>query len=150
LKTLKIYLAGAWSRRDELAQVAEELKAMNIGLEITSRWLREPTMFDAKKYRGESFRRRRAQEDVADVRRADMLVRFTDDLSGSMVPAKLATGARMFEMGMAYERGKRIVVVAGYQPIFDYLPGIIHLRHLGELKSYLAGVQRTARRKRTK
>jgi hypothetical protein len=139
---LRIYLAAAWSRRDEIAKVADDLVDAIDGIEITSRWLREPTMFEAKKYRDEKFRRRRAQEDVVDVRRASMIVRFTDDLSGPTVPAKLATGARMFEMGMAYERGNKVVIVGGYQPIFDYLPGVIHLRHIDELKTYLRGLVR--------
>lgn len=145
MKTLKIYLAAAWSRRDEIAGVAEQLKQIP-GIEITSRWLREPSATGHKI--NPRFRRRRAQEDVADVRKADMLVRFSDDLSGPTVLARLATGARMFEMGLAYAEGKKIVVVGGRQQIFDSLPRIIHLRHVDELKSYLAGVRRTVRRKK--
>lgn len=144
MKTLKIYTAAAWSRRDEIAGVVDELVQIP-GIEITARWLREPTVLGSKIVRGNRFRRRRAQEDVADVLRADMLVRFSDDLSGSTVPAKLATGSRMFEMGLAYAKGKQIVVVGGYQPIFDYLPGIVHLRHVDELKHYLAGITRRKR-----
>jgi hypothetical protein len=139
---IKIYIAAAWSRRDEMAQIAEELKAMNIGLEITSRWLHEPTIHGSKIKRGDGFRRRRAMEDVVDVRKANVLIRFSDDLSGKFVPAKLATGSRMFEMGLAYERGMKVIVVGGFQPIFDYLPGIVHLRHLDELKAYLRGLKR--------
>jgi hypothetical protein len=150
LKSLKIYLAAAWSRRDEIAAVADQLMEQIPGIEITARWLWEPTVLGSKIVRGNRFRRRRAQEDVADVRKADILVRFSDDLSGATVPAKLATGSRMFEQGLAYAEGKRIVVVGGNQPIFDYLPEIVHLRHVDELKYYLAGLQRTTRRKRAK
>lgn len=147
---IRLYLAAAWSRRDEIAAVADELIEQIPGLEITARWLREPTVLGSKIVRGNRFRRRRAQEDVADVRKADVLVRFSDDLSGTTVPAKLATGSRMFEQGLAYAEGKRIVVVGGHQPIFDYLPGIVHLRHVDELKSYLAGLQKSPRRKRAR
>jgi len=147
VKTIKIYLAAAWSRRDEIAAVADQLRELP-GIEITSRWLKEPTVLGSKIVRGNRFRRRRAQEDVADVRRADMLVRFSDDLSGTTVPAKLATGSRMFEQGLAYALGKRIVVVGGQQPIFDYLPEMTHLRHVDELKNYLAGLRKSPRRKK--
>jgi len=146
VKLLKIYLAAAWSRRDEIAEVANELRKLP-NLEITSRWLKEPTVLGSKIVRGNRFRRRRAQEDVDDVLRADMLVRFSDDLSGATVPAKLATGSRMFEQGLAYAKGKRIVIVGGPQPIFDYLPEMTHLRHLDELKNYLIGLQKTSKRK---
>jgi hypothetical protein len=138
VKQLKIYLAAAWSRRDEIAQVSKELEAMGIGIEITSRWLREPTKLGKLK---KNFRRKRALEDVADVCRASHLVRFSDDLSKATVPSSLATGARMFEMGLAYAEGKKIIVCGGFQPIFDWLPKIVHVRHLDELKSYLRGVQ---------
>jgi hypothetical protein len=141
MRTLKIYLAAAWSRRDEIAGVARQLEQIP-GIEITSRWLHEPTVLGHKIVRGNTFRRRRAQEDVADVRKAEMLVRFSDDLSGPTVPATLATGSRMFEMGLAYAEGKKVVVVGGTQPIFDYLPRIVHLRHVDELKSYLRGIPR--------
>lgn len=133
MKKLKIYFAAAWGRRDEIRQIVEDLQR-SLGIQSTSRWLYEPTSSIKK---GDGFRRRRAQEDVQDVLKADMLVRFSDDLSGRTVPAKLATGSRMFEMGLAYRAGKKIVVCGGHQPIFDYLPGITHVRHLGELKTFL-------------
>jgi hypothetical protein len=85
----------------------------------------------------DDFRRQRAQEDVEDVRAARILVRFTDDLNRPTVPAGLATGSRMFEMGLAYALGKIIIVVGGTQPIFDYLPGIFHLHDVAELKKVL-------------
>lgn len=139
-KSLRIYIAGAWSRRDELEKIAADLEVTVPGIEITSRWLHEPTVFGNKVARNDAFRRRRAIEDLHDVRKATVLVRFTDDLSSSFVPSKLATGSRMFEMGVAYERGNRVVVVGGHQPIFDYLPKIVHARHLDELRTYLRGL----------
>lgn len=139
---LRIYFAGAWSRRDEIAKVVDDLEAAIPGIESTSRWLHEPTVLGGRVVRGEAFRRKRALEDLHDVRKASVLVRFTDDLSGDTVPAKLATGSRMFEMGIAYERKNKVVVVSGHQPIFDYLPKVVHVRHLDELKSYLRGLAR--------
>ncbi len=138
-KPLRIYIAAAWSRREEMANVAENLKAAIPGIEITSRWLQEP-IGGLRMHEPElpsSFRQRRALEDLTDVRRADVLIRFTDDLSGETVPARLATGSRMFEMGIAYERAMKIIVVNGFQPIFDHLPSITHVQNVTELKNYL-------------
>jgi len=62
---MKVYLAAAFSRQEEIAQIAVRLASQR--LEITSRWLQ------VKKERLEN-----AFMDVEDVRRADVLVRFTD------------------------------------------------------------------------
>ena len=129
---MRLYLAAAWSRKEEIREIAEELNAIP-GIKVGARWLFEPpSSKDAFK-----FRRRRAIYDRDDVRRANTLVRFTDDLTHPTVPARLATGARMFEMGYAYALGKKIIVVGGYQPIFDYLPGIVHVYDVEELKKLL-------------
>lgn len=140
MKNLKVYLAARWSRQAEMAMLAEELKKTT-GVEITSRWLHEIPAKGSKLKRDRS-KRMWAKRDVADVRKADVLVRFTDDLSGGTVPSQWATGSRMFEMGLAYERKMYVIVVGGFQPVFDYLPGIIHVRHLGELKNLLRSLNK--------
>ena len=136
MKRLKVYLAAAMSRRDEMRAVAVDLERM--GIEITSRWLREEPISGIK-YTKIARRKSWALKDLKDVRKADILVRFTDDLSKPTVPSRLATGSRMFEMGVAYEREMPVVVVGGFQPIFDYLPKIVHVRTLDELRVYLSG-----------
>src|SRR5579859_691657 len=113
MKPLKIYIAAAWHRQLEMRQVGEELKAA--GFIVTSRWLYEVPATGSRIKR-ERSKRLWAYRDIADVRKADVLVRFTDDLSGKAVPAQWATGSRMFEMGLAYERQMGIVAVGGYQP----------------------------------
>lgn len=133
---MRIYLAAAWSRKDEMNGIAQELNRIP-GVYVDSRWLSE----EASEYGGQPIlevRRNRAQIDVSDVSDADVLVRLTDDLSAKMIPSCLATGARMFEMGLAYSLGKKIVVVGGYQPIFDYLPEIIHVKDVEELKVWIS------------
>jgi nucleoside 2-deoxyribosyltransferase len=137
MKKIKIYLAASWSRKAEIADVAKELQKE--GYIITSRWLNQEKV--VKGISLEAFRRQRAKIDVADVKRADVLVRFSDDLSRKFVPSNLATGARMFETGLAYALGKKIIVVSGHQPIFDYLPTIMHVRHVSELKICLSGLK---------
>jgi hypothetical protein len=125
---MRLYLAAAWSRKDEVRMIADALNELP-EIEVQARWLFEPVPKDYNT----TFREQRAVMDVEDVVGADVLVRFTDDLSGPVVPAGLATGARMFEMGLAYALGKTIIVVGGIQPIFDYLPSVIHVKNVEEL-----------------
>jgi hypothetical protein len=76
---MKLYLAAAWSRKDEIAEIAKELNKIS-GIEVQARWISEPK----SEYGGSNvaeFRRDRALIDVEDVGNADVLVRFTDDLS---------------------------------------------------------------------
>jgi len=129
-----VYLAASWTRRNEIKMVATYLRAA--GIEVRARWLdEEPVPADPDR---ERFLIHRATEDVEDVLACDVLVRFTDDLTAPTVPSRLATGARMFEMGLAWGAGKQIVVVGGHQCIFDHLPvNITHVRDVQELKNYL-------------
>lgn len=130
-----VYLAASWTRKTEIQTVAAELTAA--GVSINSRWLderAEPHLNQSV----EEFRAERAIVDIQDVMAADTLVRFSDDLSTPTVPSKLATGARMFEMGLAWGAGKRIIIVGGHQCVFDYLPtGVTHVANVEELKRYL-------------
>ncbi len=140
MKKLKVYIAAAWHRQAEMAALAEELKSAT-GVEITSRWLHEIPAKGSKLKKDRS-KRLWAKRDVQDVRKADVLVRFTDDLSREFIPSQWATGSRMFEMGLAFERKMHVIVVGGYQPVFDYLPEIIHVRHLSELKNLLRSLNK--------
>jgi hypothetical protein len=140
MKKLKVYIAAAWHRQKEMCALAEELKAAT-GVEVTSRWLHEIPAKGSKLKKDRS-KRLWAKRDVQDVRKADVLVRFSDDLSRDMVPAQWATGSRMFEMGLAFERKMHVIVVGGHQPVFDYLPEIIHVRHLSELKTLLRSLNK--------
>ena len=133
---MKIYLAAAWSRREEILSVAERLRA--VGVEITSKWLTEESgmMVGGE----EKFLRERAYIDLEDVDAADALVRFTDTVPTdvSLVPKHLISGARMFEMGYAKARGKTLYVVGGKQNVFDRLDGIIHVKDVDALISLLS------------
>ena len=132
---MRVYLAASWSRKDKIKKIADELIAM--GVNVQSRWLDEPTFLPTD-YAKKKFLQERAEIDVDDIINADVLVRFTDNLSAETVPSHLATGSRMFEMGLAYAYGALIVVVGGYQCVFDYLENINHVPDAAHLKLFLA------------
>jgi hypothetical protein len=163
---MKVYLAAAWSRREEMKSLAAELEHDIPGLIVNARWIKEEPSSnrwfvpDPAKNAGMNrepagmgqfeMRRFRAQQDREDVLDGDVLVRFSDDLTPQTVPSYLATGSRMVEMGMVigwiealrwlgYTQGqqKSILVVGGFQPIFDYLPEVTHLKDVEELKREL-------------
>lgn len=128
---IKIYLAAAFSRQGEMKRVAATLRSHDF--EVTSRWLTNtPGVIKGKRARMVD-----ALMDVEDLRRADVLVRFSDDLNRDQIPARLGSGARMFEFGMAWERGMPIVVVGGQQNIFDSLPNVTHVADVDGLLDYL-------------
>jgi hypothetical protein len=114
---LPVYLAAAYSKRERIRKIAKELEALG-NLQITSRWLTE-TQGDL---------RSTAWMDVADIRRANIFARFSDEeyLSETPCDPKLISGARMWEQGFAYALGKKIIVIGHCQPVFDYLDSVIH------------------------
>jgi hypothetical protein len=132
---VKVYLAAAWRRLEEIAALSAELKAS--GIEITSRWLDEENNLYGH---GEKFLRERAYLDLQDIAKSDAVVRFTDKYSemGLLVPRDLISGARHFEFGYAKALGKTLYVVGGKQNVFDRLDGIVHVKDTQELKRLLA------------
>lgn len=140
---MKVYLAASFSRQAEMKQLS--LKLIEMGLEVTSRWLEEK---EAKRPEDRTkHNRENAIQDVNDVRAADIVVRFTDEdvqwgdsyfVRDKLIRAHFATGGRMFECGLAWAEGKPIIVIGGHQNIFDCLPNIIHLPDAEELKRYLS------------
>ena len=138
---MKIYLAAAWSRRLEMADVANQIRDFySPYAEVYSRWLVEGSDADL---------RTRASEDLQDIDDCDVLIRFTDhptliafqDWDGvptGYAPAHLITGARMVEMGYAMAKGKTIVVVGGHQAIFDHLSIVHHVENVEGLLDWIA------------
>jgi len=129
---MKVYLAAAFSRQTEIKAVAEKLR--ELGIEITSRWLNAEPMAKKPAF----LRTQDAFNDIRDLRAADLVIRFTDEVEKSMVPSRLISGARMFEFGMAWERGIPVFVVGGKQNVFDYLPNIVHFANKEELFGYFS------------
>lgn len=127
---MKVYLAAAFCRKEEILGVAKQLE--EIGITVTSRWLTEQKDVPTDVSKAE-FLAQRAQIDLDDIDCADILVRFSDDLSTPTVPSHLATGSRMGETCWALAHNKMVVVVGGHQCVFDYLPQVYHVRDLEEL-----------------
>ena len=134
----KVYLAASFSRQAEMRRLRRRLKQHDIV--VTSRWLDEHTC--PKNQPFDEFMQEMAEIDLYDILAADVFVRFTDgDVHvGKLtktVPASLATGSRHFECGYALRHGKPIVVVSGYQNVFDYLSIIKHVKNVDDLILYL-------------
>jgi nucleoside 2-deoxyribosyltransferase len=121
---MRVYLAGAWGRREEILRVANRL--CEVGVEITSNWLTEEEGMQSGSK--ERFLRERAYVDLQDIDRADAIVRFADVPRTRQVPRALISGARMFEMGYAKAKGKTLFVVGGKQNVFDRLAEVIHVK----------------------
>lgn len=131
---MKLYLAASFSRQQEMLAIAAELTGL--GHHVTSRWLFEEQGMKHGNCR-RKYMMRCAFTDLEDVRAADMIVRFSDDLMPISIPSHLATGARHFETGYAFALGKPIIVVGGHQNVFDFISSVVHLKDARELINYL-------------
>src|SRR5271167_3300154 len=144
----KIYLSARMSRQEEMRAARGVLEEAGYDFSggypaiiVCSRWLDEPFIPNASTF--EACAHKIAFRDVCDIDDCDTLVRFADDLrpipnsdttpGERYVPASWATGGRMWEMGYAYAKGKRIIVVGGHQSVFDWLPSVDHVKDLEEL-----------------
>lgn len=115
---MRVYLAGRFSAKLDIAAKAEELKAA--GFEITSRWLAEVMNCNAQLTDvSDSYLLQHAIEDVEDVRRADVTVLFTVEPTTATV-----RGGRHFESGMAYGFGKLLITCGPIENIFHHLPNV--------------------------
>jgi nucleoside 2-deoxyribosyltransferase len=111
LRGQRIYLASRFARRDELRAVAAEL--VGLGAEVVSRWLLDAaplTCVDLRPGgRGEAV----AAQDIADLRRATILVAFTEP---ALAPQ--GRGGRHVELGIAIGRGIRVIGVGPREHVF--------------------------------
>lgn len=129
-----VYLAASFSRQQEMRDVATALETY--GVKIVSRWLNENQSIHTSTK--DKFLRECAFTDVNDVKLADVIVRFADDLSTESIPSHLGTGARHFEMGLAFALGKPLIVVGKRQNIFDFLPHVTVLKDMSALIRHLS------------
>lgn len=107
---MKIYIASTYSSRFALRPIAEELRSY--GHEITAQWLD-----NAEESKGQAAA---AQMDIDDIDRADAVLFFAQP-AGSFNSG----GGRYFELGYAYAKGKRVMIVQpglNYETVFGALP----------------------------
>jgi len=128
---MKVYLAASFSRQAEMRIVAARLQ----GVTITSRWLFEKQGMAGAR---EKYMRECAFTDLNDLRAADILVLFADDLSPISIPSYLGSGARHVEFGIALERGMPIIVVGKKQNVFHFLPHVTILPDTDTLIRHLS------------
>lgn len=126
---MKVYLAARYSRRLELAGYARELR--DLGIEVTSRWLLglHDTPPEGVAPEGVEHWRWCAEDDIADVDAADVLVALTEP-EGNVVGR--GRGGRHVELGYAIARGKAVIVVAHRENVFCCLPQITFAPSWGE------------------
>lgn len=114
----KIYLAGRYSRRAELAEYAKDLE--KLGAEITSTWLKG--LHEKEEIEGPDElglnRASWAKEDLYDIARSDALILFTNDTSAA------GRGGAHAEFGIALASGKNISIVGPRTHVFCYLPDV--------------------------
>lgn len=137
--TTRFYLASRYSRRQELLGVRDVIEAL--GGEVTSRWLNGshqiddqgvpigddgaalvdgPEQLETKK-RAARLRKKFAQDDVEDLRRADVVIAFTEPPRSSA-----SRGGRHVELGLAIAWQKHVVVVGPRENVFCWLPEVEH------------------------
>jgi len=139
---LNIYIAAAWSRREEMKKLTKELERDIPDLIVNARWIKIEPPEKTFWQRTPRENTRLAMEDQEDAVTSDVLIRFSDDLSAKMVSARLATGSRMVEMGMAIMAGVPVIVVGGKQNLFDCLPQVQHVKNVVSLKRVLRRIQK--------
>jgi hypothetical protein len=111
--TISVYVAARWENKPEAMKLRDALAKHGIG--CTSRWLEEEPSLTSVPAKPDSEKRRIAEVDVYDVRRAQALVLFNQQEK-----AKQGTGGCHVEFGIALGTGMPVFLV-GYSTE-DYLP----------------------------
>lgn len=112
---MKVYLAGRYTRREELAGYIGILGES--GYLVTSRWL----VGHKQSWTGETnpLWTAFAMADFEDVDGAEMVISFTHP-RGTLTTG----GGRHAEFGYGYARGKQMIVIGERENVFHHLPGV--------------------------
>jgi nucleoside 2-deoxyribosyltransferase len=132
---LNIYLAGSFSRKDELSRHARELRRM--GHQVVSRWLDEnvPANSELTDFTPD-YLQKTAVLDIEDIDLADVIMLFSVDPS-----IAVKRGAHHFESGYAYGTKKKVIIVGPYGNNFHYLPDITRCATWDEAKENLTFIE---------
>lgn len=129
---MKVYLASAYGRKEEMREYARQLTEMGIG--VTSTWINEPHAPNAKMSQADaSDLQLYAVTDLLDIDDADSFAFFSEDPETSA-----PRGGRHVEFGYALANNKRVFVVGPKENIFHYLPEVEHFSSWAALLVYLA------------
>ena len=129
---MKVYLAGRYSRKEELKGYADQIRAA--GHEVTSRWLqgdhqvREASDAETDSVSVPVDGRPYALDDFEDLGLSDVVVSFTE------TPRKGgdSRGGRHVEFGLALAWDKRVLVVGPRENVFHTLPQVLHFWEWGQ------------------
>ena len=104
-----IYLAARYDRREEMIPYTKQLEAE--GHEVTSRWI-----FEGEHETYGQLWRTKAEIDLRDIDRSEVIVLFTEDPETFWV-----RGSRHFELGYAFGIGLMCITVGPRENIFHWL-----------------------------
>jgi len=121
---MKIYLAARYDRREELCHYADKLRGE--GYTVDCRWLNGSHQLhpgaekveaaeDTMPMEAGAF----AQDDIEDLRNADILIFFSERPS-----ANSKRGGCHVEFGIALALGHRLIVVGARENVFHCLPDV--------------------------
>ena len=111
---MNVYLAARYSRRLEMCGVAARLESE--GHRVTSRWILGMHQAENDELHRGAEAERFAEEDLADVREAELVLAFTEPPRSSS-----SRGGRHVEFGYALALGIPIIVVGPRENVFTCL-----------------------------
>lgn len=128
----RVYLAARYSRLEEMQAVREQLR--ELGYEVTSRWVNGDHQAEND---DPLLMREFAIDDLADLRRADMVISFQE------TPRQPSTnrGGRHVEFGYALAMGKVLYAVGPLEHVFTALPEVHHYASWPDLLQHLGWLQ---------
>ena len=108
-----VYIAGKWSRREELLAFAFDLH--DVGCNITSSWLW------ADKEEGEEYYKEYAVRDIEDISKSEVFILFT------FAETELTVrNSRLVELGFALAWLKEVIIIGPRENIFCHLNIVRH------------------------
>lgn len=142
---MKVYLCSQFARQTEMRQYRNDL--LSIGWHVTSHWIDAEPGDDANY----------AIRDLEDLDEADALIYFPGPpyygksnqeikpATISFTPYQLSSedisaisrGGRHFEMGVAHNSGKTIIVIGEPESDFQKMPGMENFKSWSEFMSYV-------------
>ena len=136
---MKIYLAAAYARREQMQHVAHRLE--QAGHHVTSRWINrdsgDAAAIDACPIPGHyrAAAGEIAQADLDDIKAANLLIAVTESAPEYQPLEKDRTsrGGRHVELGYALALGKKAAIVGPLENIFCALARVYHYHTLDDL-----------------